>query len=100
MNKLSLYAWAAIGTLLTGPALANHCAADLTNVQNAANQATSAQPNVLGAVEALVPAALEACRNEELAMASAELGSLMLEPDYVSVGQSMLINAADLLNGK
>jgi hypothetical protein len=100
MNKLSLHLCAIAVLLTAGPALADHCAAHLASVQGAANRATSVQPNVLSAVEALVPAALEACGKEELTMTSAESGSPMLEPNYVSVGQSMLINAADLLNGQ
>jgi hypothetical protein len=100
MNTYRIATCTTLAMLLAGPALANHCSADFANVQSAANQATSLQPNVVSAVEALVPVALEACRNEALAMASAEPGSPMLEPNYVSVGQSMLINAADLLSGK
>ncbi|KFX71531.1 hypothetical protein TMS3_0106285 [Pseudomonas taeanensis MS-3] len=100
MNKLPLQFWAVAALVVTGYAQADHCATNLASVQNAANQAPSVQPNVLSAVEALVPAALEACGKEELAMTGAESGSPMLAPDYVSVGQSMLINAADLLNGQ
>ncbi|MBS7690432.1 hypothetical protein I0E51_19620 [Pseudomonas lalucatii] len=86
--------------VVAGHAHANHCAENLAGVQSAANQAIAVQANVLSAVESLVPAALEACSKEELAMASAESGSPMLAPDYVSVGQSMLINAAALLGGQ
>ena len=98
MNKLSLYLWPVVAMLLAGPALADHCAADAAEAQNAVNYAAYIEPNVLNAVTALFDDALEACRLEEEQLATAEFGSPMLEPGYVSVGQSMLINVTALVS--
>jgi hypothetical protein len=100
MNKLSLYLWPVIATLLAGPALANHCDADAAAAQNAVNYSAYIEPNVLETATALFYDALEACQVEEEEMANAEFGSPMLEPDYVSVGQSMLINVTQLVSGQ
>lgn len=97
MNKLSSYAWTIVAMLLAGPALADHCDANLDDAQAAIDNAYVLEPNVEDAVAALLPAAIEACLLEEETLASAEPGSLMLEPDYVSVGQSMLINVTALV---
>ncbi len=98
MNKLSSYAWAVMAMLLAGPALANHCDANFDAAQAAIDNAYGLEPNVEDAVAALLPAAIEACRLEEETLANAEPGSIMLEPDYVSVGQSMLINVTALVS--
>jgi hypothetical protein len=98
MNKLSLYLWPVAAMLLASPALADHCAANAAEAQNAVNYATYIEPNVLDAATALFDDALEACRLEEEQLATAEFGSPMLEPDYVSVGQSMLINVTALVS--
>lgn len=98
MSKLSFHAWAVVAMLLAGPALANHCDADFDDAQAAIDNAYSLEPNVEDAVAALLPAAIESCRLEEEALASAEPGSAMLEPDYVSVAQSMLINVTALVS--
>lgn len=98
MNKLSSNAWAVMAMLLAGPALANHCDANFDEAQAAIDSAYSLEPNVEDAVVALLPAAIEACRLEEQALVTAEPGSPMLEPDYVSVGQSMLINVTELVS--
>ncbi len=100
MNKFSLHAWAVVALLLAGPALANHCDANYADAQAAIDNAYSLEPNVEDAVAALLPAAIEACRLEEEQLASAEFGSPMLEPDYVSVGQSMLINVTALVSAR
>ncbi|MDA7085030.1 hypothetical protein PH586_01325 [Pseudomonas sp. SA3-5] len=97
MNKLSFHAWAVVAMLLAGPALANHCDTNFDEAQAAIDNAYSLEPNVEDAVAALLPAAIEACQLEEAQLASAEPGSIMLEPDYVSVGQSMLINVTALV---
>ncbi|MFZ3205895.1 MAG: hypothetical protein WA161_18760 [Pseudomonas sp.] len=98
MNKFSLYLWPVVAMLLSGPALANHCDVDAAEAQNAVNYATYIEPNVLAAATVLFDDALEACQLEEEQLASAEPGSPMLEPDYVSVGQSMLINVTALVS--
>ncbi|WP_172143622.1 MULTISPECIES: hypothetical protein [Pseudomonas] len=98
MNKLSLYLWPVVAMLLAGPALANHCDANLADAHASIDRAYSLEPNVEDAVAALLPAAIEACRLEEEQLATAEFGSPMLEPDYVSVGQSMLINVTALVS--
>ena len=100
MNKLSLHAWAVVAMLLAGPALADHCYVNLDDAQAAIDNAYSLEPNVEDAVAPLLPAALEACRLEEQELANPEAGSPMLEPDYVSVGQSMLINVTALVGGQ
>lgn len=96
MNKLSSYVWAVMVMLLTGPALANHCDANFDDAQAAIDNAYGLEPNVEDAIASLLPAAIEACRLEEETLATTEPGSPMLEPDYVSVGQSMLINVTAL----
>lgn len=100
MNKLSLHVWPVVAMLLAGPALADHCATNFAEAQAAIDRAYSVAPNVQDAVAALLPAALEACHQEEEQLASAEFGSPMLEPDYLSVGQSMLINITALVGGQ
>lgn len=98
MNKLSLYLWPVVALLLAGPALANHCDADAAEAQHAVNYAAYIEPNVLDVATALFDDALEACRLEEEQLVIAEFDSPMLEPDYVSVGQSMLINVTALVS--
>jgi hypothetical protein len=99
MKKYSITAWTTLALLLAGPALANHCDADFADAQMAVDRASNVETNAVDAAAALIPAALEACRQEELQLASAEFDSPMREPGYVSVGQSMLINATELLGG-
>lgn len=100
MHKLSLHFWMVVALLLAGPALANHCDADFSAAQTSIDRADSLAPNVEDAVAALLPAAIEACRQEEEQLANAEFGSPMLEPGYVSVGQSMLIDIAALAGSR
>lgn len=100
MNKLSLYLWPVVAMLLANSALAGHCDAEAAEAQNAVNYAAYIEPNVLDAATALFDDALEACRLEEQQLAIAEFGSPMLEPDYVSVGQSMLINITALVSAQ
>lgn len=85
--------------LLTGTALADHCAFDMAEAQSALSFADQAPVNAADAATALITSAAEACRQEEEQLASASFDSPMLAPDYVSVGQSMLINARALLSG-
>lgn len=98
MNKYSIAACTTLTLLLASPALANHCDADVANAQTVADLASNVESNALDAAAALLPAALEACRQEEIQLASAEFDSPMREPGYVSVGQSMLINITQLIS--
>jgi hypothetical protein len=100
MSFYSIPIWAIAAMLLAGPALASHCDAEMAEAQAAANYATYLEPNVEDAAGALFQSALEACRLEEIQMANAEFDSPMLAPDYVSVGQSMLINVTQLVSGQ
>ena len=97
MNKFSIPIWTTVALLLAGPALADHCAPNIAAAQTALDNAAKVEPNVLDAVTALLPAALESCRLEEAHLTTAEFDSPMLAADYVSVGQSMLINVTALL---
>ncbi|MCO6056561.1 hypothetical protein NG726_07710 [Pseudomonas sp. MOB-449] len=99
MNRCSILAWTTLALLLAGPALANHCDSNYTTVQMALDNAANIEPNALEAAAALLPSALAACRQEEAQLASASADSTMLATDYVSLGQSMLINITDLLSG-
>ncbi|WP_439860793.1 hypothetical protein [Pseudomonas sp. MBLB4136] len=100
MNMLSRHLAAAAALLAAAPALASHCDADFANARAAIDRTYYLEPNVEAAVVALLPAAVEACRQEAARFANAELGSPILDPDYVSVGQSMLINVTELISGQ
>ncbi|WP_324731888.1 hypothetical protein [Pseudomonas paeninsulae] len=100
MNTYCIATWTTLAMLLAGPALANHCGPQLAEAQSALNSRDSVEVNVLDAVSALLPTASQACQQEEAQLASAEPGSPMLEPGYISVGQSMLINVSALLSGQ
>ena len=100
MNTYSIAAWTTLALLLAGPALANHCDATFADAQSAVDHASNVESNAVDAAAALLPAALEACRQEELQLASVEFDSPMREPGYVSVGQSMLINVTELLGNR
>lgn len=101
MIKYSLSVLTVTTLLLAGSALAaDHCAPQMAEAQSALMQAGHAEPNALEAATALMDSAAEACLQEEQLLAYAEADSPMLAPDYVSVGQSMLINVSTLLNGQ
>lgn len=84
--------------LFAGPALAGHCDANIADVQWALDGTTTVELNVLEAAEALLAHSLVVCSFEEDQLATAEVDSPEADPDYVSLGQSMLINAEELLN--
>lgn len=100
MNKYAIPLCTAVALLLSGPALAGHCDADLLEAQATLNQVYQVEPHVLDAATALLDAAAEVCWQEEQLLATAEFDSPMLAPDYVSLGQAILINAAELVSGQ
>jgi hypothetical protein len=95
--NLTLWSCAA-ALLLSGPALANHCSADLTKVQQRLTQPTSASANALEAAAALVQGAITTCQHEAAEMAAAPPDAPFLQPGYVTVGQSMLVNSLQLID--
>jgi hypothetical protein len=90
----------AAAMLLSGQALADHCSADLTKVQQRLSQPTSATANALEAAAALVQGAVTTCQHEEAEIAAAPLDALIRLPGYVTVGRSTLVNAFQLVDGK
>jgi hypothetical protein len=90
----------AAALLLSGPALANHCSADLKQVQQRLSQPTSASANALEAAAALVQGAVTTCQHEEAEIAAALPGAPILQPGYVTVGRSMLVNSLQLIDAK
>ncbi|SDG55163.1 hypothetical protein SAMN05216603_102264 [Pseudomonas benzenivorans] len=99
MNKYAIPLCTAVALLLSGPALAGHCDADMIEAQTALNQAYQVEPQVLDAASALLDSATAVCAQEEQLLANAEFDSPMLEPDYVSLGQAILINVTALVGG-
>ena len=85
--------------LLSSPALAGHCDADLTAVQQRLTMPTSASANALEAAAALVASAGTACRLEEAEIAASPQDDPMRQPDYVTVGRSMLAASLQLFDG-
>lgn len=98
--KSTIAVCATLAMLMAGGAQANHCDADLADAELALSTATVAvETNALDAADALIEHAITACEYEEDQLASAEPDSPMADPDYVTVGQSMLINATQLASG-
>ncbi|ANG64683.1 hypothetical protein A8C75_20850 [Marinobacterium aestuarii] len=98
--KSTIAVCATLALLLAGSAQANHCDADLADAEQAiGTAAVTLEPNALDAADALVDHAITACEAEEDQLATAEPDSPMADPDYVTVGQSMLINATQLASG-
>ena len=95
--KNLLVAFAATAMLIAGSAQADHCDADVADVEIALSTATGVEDNAFDAAEALLEHALVVCSYEEEQLEAAEVDSPMADPDYVSGGQSMLINAVELL---
>lgn len=95
--KNLLVAFAATAMLIAGSARADHCDADVADVQLALSAASGVEDNAFDAAEALLEHAQVVCSFEEEQLATAEADSPMTDPDYISVGQSMLINAVELL---
>jgi hypothetical protein len=98
--KSTIAVCATLALLLAGGAQANHCDADLADAELAiGTAAVTIEPNAIDAADALVDLAITACEAEEDQLANAEPDSPMADPDYVTVGQSMLINATQLASG-
>jgi hypothetical protein len=97
LANLTLLSCAA-ALLLSGPALADHCAADLTKVQQRLSQPTSASINALEAAVALVERGIAACGYEEVEIAAALPDAPIRQLGYVTVGRSMLTNSFQLID--
>jgi hypothetical protein len=98
--KSTIAVCATLALLLAGGAQANHCDADLADAELALSTATVAvEANALDAADALIEQSITTCEYEEEQLANAEPDSPMADPDYVTVGQSMLINATQLASG-
>ena len=99
MNKYAILAGAAAALLLASPAQANHCDADIADVELLLAAPVTDEPNALEAAEALLDYAIADCDREEQELAEAAPDSPLLDPDHVTVGRSMLFNARDLTQG-
>ena len=88
----------AAALLLSGPALADHFAADLTKVQQRLSQPTSASINTLEAAVALVERGIAACGYEQAEIAAAPPDAPIRQLGYVTVGRSMLANSLQLID--
>ncbi len=98
--KSTIAVCATLALLMAGGARASHCDADLADAELALSTAAfTIEPNALDAADALVDQAITTCEYEEDQLATAEPDSPMADPDYVTVGQSMLINATQLASG-
>jgi hypothetical protein len=89
----------AAALLSAGNALAGHCGHELAEAEWAIENATTVESNALDAAEALVDHALEVCTFEEEQLLIDGYDSPLADPEYISMGQSMLINAAQLAGG-
>jgi hypothetical protein len=86
--------------LLSGPALAGHCATDLANVQQRLLQPTTASTNALEAAVALLQSAITACGHEEGEIAASPHDAPIRQSGYVTVGRSMLLNSLQLIDAR
>ncbi len=98
MTNYILLACTCTALLLTAPTSANHCDSDMIEVQWLLDGSGNIEPNRVEAAEHLLVRADDACRQENEQILNAELDSPLLDPEYVTVGQSMLINAGELLS--
>lgn len=98
MTNYRLLACACTALLLASPASANHCDSEMMEVQWQLDGSGHRDPNRVDAAEQLLVRAAQACLQENEQIMSAEPDSPLLEPGYVTVGQSMLINAKELLS--
>jgi hypothetical protein len=100
MTNYILLACASTALLLASPASANHCDNDMIEVQWLLDGSGNLEPNRVDAAEQLLVRAAQACLQENEQIMSAEPDSPLLEPGYVTLGQSMLINARELLSDR
>lgn len=98
VNLITLSCTAAL--LLSGPALADHCSADLGKVQLRLSQPTTATANALEAAAGLVQLAITTCEQEAVNIDAAPADDPIRQPDYITVGRSELMNALQLISGK
>jgi hypothetical protein len=99
MMKKFLVSCTTAALLIAGNASAGHCDTELTEAEWAIDNATQVESNALEAAEALVDHALEVCAFEEEQQLAEGFDLPIADPEYVSMGQSMLINAKDLAAG-
>ena len=95
---LNLLALSCAAALFSGPALAGHCDADLTSVQQRLAQPTSATANALEAAAGLVQVAITTCEYEAVEIAAAPADDAIRQSGYITVGRSMLLNALQLID--
>jgi len=96
MKSVFLISAAAV-MLVTGPVFAGHCDNDVSDVEQAIATAWDVDSNAVEAAEALLDHAIVAC-DLEATEAANDLDSPINDPDYVSMGRSMLFSALDGLN--
>jgi hypothetical protein len=94
---ISLCTGAAI--LMVTCAQANHCDGFQAEAQAGIYDATLAEPQVLEAAQVLLDQGVEVCAFEEQMMLEA-LAPVPSDPEFISMGQSMLINAGQLASGQ
>jgi hypothetical protein len=98
-KNLNLVVLSCAAALLFGSqALADHCTADLTKVQQRLALPTSASANALEAAAGLVQIAITTCEYEAVQIATAPVDDPIRQPDYITVGRSELINALKLID--
>jgi hypothetical protein len=99
-KQANLIVLSCAAVFFSGPALANHCAGDLAQVQQRLSQPTSATANALEAAAGLVQIAVTTCAYEAVEIAAAPPDDPIRQPGYVTVGRSELISAYQLIDGK
>lgn len=94
--KLTFYVCTLIAVFSFADAQANHCEEEAINAKNAIYSTTTTDPQILETAQALLEKGLEICAFEEQVLLEAsEIETT--ETDVVSMGQSMLINAEQLV---
>lgn len=87
--------------LFTGNAAAGHCDFELSEAELAIGNANATvESNALEAAESLVEYALEICDAEAEQFLIEGLDSPLNDPENISMGQAMLIDARDLASGQ
>ena len=90
---------AATAMLVATPAFAGHCDAELDALDQALATAWDVEQNAFDAAEAVREDALKSC-DLEAAIAAEDPESPLNDPTYISLGQSMLIAAQNVLQPK
>lgn len=99
MKNYGILLCSAAAVLLASPAWANHCDADAADVQWLLDGPATAEKNAIDAARGLLAHAQMTCVREEELFATAAPESPIFEADHVTLGQSMLINAKQLIEG-